>query len=447
MPAGRTARALAFAAVAIVAVARAAVGRTTLAAVAVGCAALACPLRSGPARADPPADEPARPVEAWLAHDDWAVRALQAFELRRRDEPAVVPAVVQALAREGDARVLLLLLRALSARERDVLVREGGVALGEALLALLEHPQAALREDALALLARLPPRPLGLDAARLRGWWTVGRDALRDEQARLRAAAAAPGAPSPGAPSHGAPSHGAPADPGLAREGRTVETRLPLLGPLLQRLGRDGLELVLVVDATGSMGPVLAAAKAQCRALARRLALVVPRVRLGLVTYDDAARVRVPLTPDVALLEQGLARVAAAGGGDLEEGVDKGLRLALQQEAVGWSRRALRLVVLVGDAPPHEGDVRPLLERLVAAGEDDLFEHPVVVHALSTDPQGVPHFAAIAQAGRGMHLTLAGTARLADEIALLPFGAAHRALAEAWLDELLRLEGRLAAPR
>ncbi|MFM8978964.1 MAG: vWA domain-containing protein [Planctomycetia bacterium] len=383
-------------------------------------------------QADPPAaaGEPARPLEAWLVHEDSSVRALQAFELRRREAPGAVAACTQALAREGEPRVLLLLLGALAAREREVRVREGGAPLAEALLALLGHPQAPVRSDALALLARLPPRPLGADAARLRGWWTVGRGALLDEQARLRAAAAAP-----------------PTPPPATAEGATVETRLPLLGPVLTRLARDGLELVLVIDATGSMGPVLAAAKAQCRALARRLALVVPRVRLGLVTYDDAARVRVPLTPDVALLEQGLAHVVAAGGGDLEEGVDKGLRLALQQEAVGWSRRALRHVVLVGDAPPHEGDVRPLLQRLAAAGEDDLFEHPVVVHALGTDPQGVPHVGAIAQAGRGRHLTLAGTARLADEIALLPFGAQHRALAEAWLDELLRLEERLEAGR
>ena len=166
----------------------------------------------------------------------------------------------------------------------------------------------------------------------------------------------------------------------------------------------------------------------------------MPSFRVGLVTYDDGARLRVPLTQSADELQKGLDMVAAAGGGDYEEGVDKGLYLAQRPEQLGWSRRAHRLAVVVGDAPPHEGDVAPLLKRLVAASEDELFDHPFVVHTVSTDPAGVPHFGSIARAGRGAHVTLVRTDLLAQELVLLTFGARHRALAEAWLEDVERLE-------
>jgi Mg-chelatase subunit ChlD len=342
----------------------------------------------------------------------------------------VLAAASTALAKEQDPLVTCSLLSALAGRPRLELVEEGGVVLAEALVHLLDHPAEPLAERARTLLARLPPLPLGERADILRGWWERGRDALAREQERLkRERAAAPPAPA-----------SVPAAPG---ETRTVEREAPDLYALLESLSRDGLELVIVLDSTGSMGPVIAAAKAQCQALVRRLRWLVPQFRAGLVTYDDGARLRVPLTTDAAELQQGFDKLAAAGGGDIEEGVDKGLALALRQDTVGWSRKANRLAVVVGDAPPHAEDVAPLLRRLVAARDDELFDHPVTVHCVSTDPAGVDHFAAIAHAGRGVHVSLGRTDLLAHELVLLTFGERHRALAEAWLEDVEKLREAL----
>jgi len=374
-----------------------------------------------------------QPLERWLAHKEWTVRSICAFGLRRRSEAGVVALASAALAREQEPMVCASLLSALAGRPRIELVSEGGVTLGAALVRLLEHPAAPLAQRAHALLARLPPLPLGDRAEILKGWWERGQDALaREQQHLLRERAAAP-----------PPLDAAPAAPG---ETRTVERDSPDVYALLESLTRDGLELVIVLDSTGSMGPVIAAAKAQCQALVRRLRWLVPQFRAGLVTYDDGARLRVPLTFDAQELQKGFDKLVAAGGGDFEEGVDQGLYLALKQEHVGWSRKAHRLAVVVGDAPPHAGDVAPLLRRLAQAREDDLFDHPVTVHAVSTDPEGVDHFGAIAHAGRGLHVTLGRTELLAHELVLLTFGPKHRALAEAWLEDVERvregLDGR-----
>ncbi len=403
----------------------------------------AAPAPAAPAAPPGPQDlpEPAPEVAGslgnatpWLESPDWTVRSLAAYGLRRRTDAGVIVLLARLLAREQDARVLGPALGALAGRPRVDLVAEGGAPLADALVRLSEHPHPLVAARATSVLSRLPTVELAGRPDLLRGWWARARLALEREQRELLRRRATP------------PPGGVPRAPG---ESETVAPGEPDLYAWVEGLQRDGLELVLVMDATGSMGSVIAAAKQQCRALVRRLGGLVPRFRAGLVTYDDAARLRVVLTSDPEELQKGLDKVVAAGGGDVEEGVDKGIALALRQEQVGWSRKARRVIVVVGDAPPHAPDVAPLLRRLATSGDDELFEHPVTVHCLSTDAAGVEHFGAIARAGRGVHLTLGGTERLAEELALLSFGRQHRALAQAWLEELDRLRAaeRDAPPR
>jgi Mg-chelatase subunit ChlD len=384
-----------------------------------------------PAPPEPPVAESLANVTPWLESKDWTVRSIAAYGLRRRTEPGVVVLCARALARETDPLVEGMLLGALQGRPRIDLVSEGGVTLAEALVGRLEHRHPLLRERAHALLTRMPPVPLGDKPEILKGWWARGREALAEEQAFLLK--------QPRAPAAG----GAPAAPG---ETKTVAPVDPDVYSWVEGLQRDGLELVVVMDSTGSMGAVIAAAKAQCQALVRRLRFLVPQFRAGLVTYDDGARLRAPLTVDEAELQKAFDKVAAAGGGDIEEGVDKGIYLALKQEQVAWSRKAHRVIVVVGDAPPHDGDVAPLLKRLAKSADDEMFEHPVSVHCVATSSEGVEHFRAIAGAGRGAYITLGTTDRLADALVLLTFGNKYRTLAEAWLEEVDKLRATAPPP-
>jgi hypothetical protein len=170
--------------------------------------------------------------------------------------------------------------------------------------------------------------------------------------------------------------------------------------------------------------------------LVRRLAYLVPRFRAGLVTYDDQARRRCELTADERVLDEAFGKVVAAGGGDYEEGVDRGIGLALRQEQMGWSARAHRVIVVVGDAPPHGADVPALLRRVRDARHDEMYDHPVVVCTVSTEPGGVDGFPEIAAAGGGVHVTLADVGRLEEEVVALAFGAAFRERVKPWLEEV-----------
>jgi Mg-chelatase subunit ChlD len=388
------------------------------------------PGRAGAEEAEPPppfvrVDAALESFRPWLVNEDWGVRALAAFELRLRTERGAAHLLAALLARETHPYAAGCALAALEGRPRTELVAEGGECLVEALLRLSRHRHPRLSGRALGALRTLPPVRLGDDPAAYEGWWQRGKDAFARERADLLRALGAGGTP--------APDGATPATsvaPGDAPERFYGD---------LERMRRHGLEVVVVMDHTGSMGPFIGAAKAQALSLVRRLRAYVPGFRAGLVSYDDGARVRVALTHDENEILKALNRMAAAGGGDFEEGVDKGLRVALAQESVGWSRRAYRVIVVVGDAPPHEEDVPAMLRTLRAGRDDEAFERPVVVHAIAATSAGVEHFPQIALAGGGRYVTLGRAEGLAEELVVLSFGGGHRERVLPWIDEIDRL--------
>jgi Mg-chelatase subunit ChlD len=395
------------------------------------CLAAAAPLCAG----DAPAAQPETALETlgrWLRQEDPILRALAAFELRRHADVGAVELATRSLGAETDPVVLGCALGSLAGRPRADLVAGGGSILPALLLRLAEHEHPLLRDRAYAALRRIAAEDPGRGIAAWRRWWLERRGALDEEQATLRAAAGA---------------H-PPEPPPPAAEGETVSVqgKRPDLYDYVARLRLEGLEVCIVIDSTGSMGPVIGAATSRSAALVARLQWLVPRFRAGLVTYDDGCRLREPLTADGEVLAKAFRKVSANGGGDWEEGVDKGISLALRQEALGWSRRAHRVIVVVGDAPPHEGDVAGLMARIAAAREDVLYDHPVVVHAVSTTAGGVEHFGEIARAGGGFHVTLDDLGRLAEELVALSFGADFQDRVRPWLQEVEHLR-RLAPTR
>ena len=131
----------------------------------------------------------------------------------------------------------------------------------------------------------------------------------------------------------------------------------------MRRINRDGLpsgvpvDLVYVVDTTGSMGDDIEAARAQMRATLAELTRRNPDRRVGIVAYRDrgdayVARVVLALDVDERRIEAGIDSLRTAGGGDLREHVYAGLDLALHAQP--WRPGASHHIVLIGDAPPHE---------------------------------------------------------------------------------------------
>lgn len=104
------------------------------------------------------------------------------------------------------------------------------------------------------------------------------------------------------------------------------------------------------------MGSWIEATKKGINQFVPELQDVVPGARFGLVPYKDysdgAACVVVhPFTTDVKVVKTAVDRMHASGGGDAPEAVGRGLMATL--EDLKWNPDAVKVCVIIADAPPH----------------------------------------------------------------------------------------------
>ncbi len=118
------------------------------------------------------------------------------------------------------------------------------------------------------------------------------------------------------------------------------------------------LDLLFLVDATGSMDDEIDKLKASMADIADQIGRLpaAPAVRYGLVAFrdqGDAFVVRTnDFTPDLWAFQRNLAALRAAGGGDEPEALNEALHRSLYD--LHWrTDDTVRLIILVGDAPPH----------------------------------------------------------------------------------------------
>jgi Mg-chelatase subunit ChlD len=121
------------------------------------------------------------------------------------------------------------------------------------------------------------------------------------------------------------------------------------------------LEMVFVLDTTGSMGGLIDGAKQRIWGIVNEVMQTParPAVRVGLVAYRDRGDAYVtqvlPLTNDLDKVYTTLMEYRADGGGDGPEDVRRALADGVRR--AGWSRpqsNTAQIVFLVGDAPPHD---------------------------------------------------------------------------------------------
>lgn len=123
---------------------------------------------------------------------------------------------------------------------------------------------------------------------------------------------------------------------------------------LIAREKGKSLDLVLCVDATDSMINGVDDLKSRLPALLAKRAADFPAFRLGIVSFKDYFEEylykRFDFTRDLGTFASDLESLQCGGGRDIPEAVYEGLYAALDE--FPWAGEA-RLVVLVGDAPPH----------------------------------------------------------------------------------------------
>ncbi len=119
------------------------------------------------------------------------------------------------------------------------------------------------------------------------------------------------------------------------------------------------IEVAFVLDTTGSMGGLIEGAKTKIWSIANELvsAKPSPEIRIGLVAYRDRGDSYVTrihdLSTDLDAVYGQLRSLVADGGGDGPESVNQALADAVHKLSWSTDRKALKLVFLVGDAPPH----------------------------------------------------------------------------------------------
>ena len=119
------------------------------------------------------------------------------------------------------------------------------------------------------------------------------------------------------------------------------------------------IEVCFVLDTTGSMGGLIEGAKQKIWSIANEMisAKPTPELKLGLVGYRDRGDEYVvktfTLTNDIDAIYGHLRDFKADGGGDTPESVNEALDEAIHKMPWTDDKKVLKIIFLVGDAPPH----------------------------------------------------------------------------------------------
>lgn len=154
------------------------------------------------------------------------------------------------------------------------------------------------------------------------------------------------------------------------------------IAEIVRQTEGESLDLVLALDTTESMRNDLPFLRRDLVPLLREEADRFGSVRIGMVYYRDYMEEyltqNVGFQPDLEAVQTAVDRIRVAGGRDIPEAVHEALYVAL--EKFPWASQA-RVVILVGDAPPHPrprgGVTREMVYDL--ARERDVRVHTIIL--------------------------------------------------------------------
>ena len=210
----------------------------------------------------------------------------------------------------------------------------------------------------------------------------------------------------------------------------------------IQGMREGGLDVLFVVDATGSMGWVLDEVKSRIIDIAAVVRSLVPIARFGVVAYRDKGdpgfvTKAQPLTFSTIKVQGFLGQLRAEGGGNMFEAVYDGIKVGV--EGSDWRSGARKIIILIGDAPPDEdalpGVIREVQRFAGSGGVVSTLDvsdqsNPAVIearvgrkvnHALYRT-ESMYQFRNIADAGNGDAATLEGDVTLTRRLVTLIMG-------------------------
>lgn len=129
--------------------------------------------------------------------------------------------------------------------------------------------------------------------------------------------------------------------------------------PVERTDNKPQVEVVFCLDTTGSMSGLIEGAKQKIWSIVNQIASgrPTPDVKVGLVGYRDRGDAYVTkvfeLTTDLDEVHKNLREFKADGGGDTPESVNQALNESVVKFKWSKEKETLRIIFLVGDAPPH----------------------------------------------------------------------------------------------
>lgn len=281
----------------------------------------------------------------FTAADHWMQKVVILLSLNTWWHPAGVAMVLQAL-RDKDERLSAFGLEALLRADPELLpTLASPELLDELITRQLGRSNDLWRERVLQALHGLVPQAEATDRAAWSRWWSSAKATF-------------------------APAAWAAHEQPTADGGGTSAAAQRAFD-----LYQAGLDMLICIDSTGSMQPTIDALGDALGDMVDILGGISPKLRLGIVHYKEygelgkqGAKVLLPFTKNIATARKELQGLRAFGGDDLPEAVLGGLEVALDGK-MKWHAEANKLVVLIGDAPPHGKDSKQILELVTAARE------------------------------------------------------------------------------
>jgi hypothetical protein len=196
--------------------------------------------------------------------------------------------------------------------------------------------------------------------------------------------------------------------------------RFAALEDYMEQLSTREVDLAICLDCTASMSGELSAAQAGIDDLMLFVGDVVKAFRFALVAYRDRRDRDFEtkgwdFTTSGAEARQWLWLLSAYGGGDRPEAVYPAMKLACMQ--LSWRPEHDKILIVIGDAPPHVGYGSHCVELARRGAEIEM-----TTHAIEAEGEEVEYFADIARAGEGRVVSLEDDDLLIPEIAGLTLG-------------------------
>lgn len=140
-------------------------------------------------------------------------------------------------------------------------------------------------------------------------------------------------------------------------------------GDHIGNLRGQGLDVLLVLDATDSMSPYIYQAKVRLHEILNVITGLVPNARFGVVAYKDygddygpnAVRVK-RLTEDTRGIRACIDGIVAGGGADEPEPINEALLVATNYRKAGWKTGRKWVIILVGDSTIHASGQKKAFE-------------------------------------------------------------------------------------